>query len=150
MNNEPNAPRMPNPSRTPAPEAAREMGDRVADAASQAKETVSEYASQAKEKAAELARTAAQKVDEGRVSAANAMESTASTLRTSGQTSGQKITSMANTAADTLQSTAEYMRQHDVRGMMGDLEQMVRRNPGPSLIAAAAVGFLLATAVRRD
>jgi ElaB/YqjD/DUF883 family membrane-anchored ribosome-binding protein len=124
------------------------LGDKVSTAANQAKDYAADAASQAKEKAAELSRTAAAKIDEGRLGAASSMQGAASSLRTSGQSTGEAISSFANTAADKLENSAAYVREHNVNQMMGDVEQLVRRNPGPSLIAAAAVGFLLGAALR--
>lgn len=122
--------------------------ERVSDMANQAKDRVSDMANQAKEKANEFGRTAVQKMDESRTSAADALHSTADSLRTGAQTGSEKISGLATAAADKLESTSSYLREHDVRGMMGDLEGVVRRNPGPSLIAAAAFGFLLGSALR--
>jgi len=34
--------------------------------------------------------------------------------------------------------------------MMGDLMEVIRRNPGPSLLGAAALGFILGRALSRD
>lgn len=107
-----------------------------------------DMANQAKEKASEFGRTAVQKMDDGRTSAAESLHSTAESLRTGAQTGSEKISNLATAAADRLESTSSYLRDHDVRGMMGDLEKVVRRNPGPSLIAAAAFGFLLGSAIR--
>ena len=122
--------------------------DRVSDVANQAKDRVSDMANQAKDKANEFGRTAVQKMDEGRTSAADALHSTADTLRTGAQSSADKISGYATAAAERLESSSNYLREHDVRGMMGDLEGAVRRNPGPALIAAAAFGFLLGSALR--
>lgn len=113
-------------------------------------ERASEVADQAKQKASEFGRTAVDKLDKGRQQAASALESTASNLRNRVQSSGDRVSTMANTAADKLQSTASYMRDHDVRGMMGDMGQAVRRNPGASMLVAACFGFLLGSAIRRD
>lgn len=110
---------------------------------------VSEYAHEAKEKAAELARSAEEKVNQKREAAAAALQSTAGSLRNRAQASGEAIAGFGNKTADKLQHTADYLRDHDARGMLGDLEGVVRRNPGPSLVAAAVVGFLLGAAMRK-
>jgi ElaB/YqjD/DUF883 family membrane-anchored ribosome-binding protein len=131
-------------------DAARNVTDKVSEAASQAKDYVANAAGQAKEKASEYGRMASQKIDQGRISTASGLESAASSMRSAAQSGGQAITQFANTAADRLQSSAVYVREHSVGEMFGDVEEVVRRNPGPSLIAAAAVGFLLGAALRRD
>ena len=40
-------------------------------------------------------------------------------------------------------ATADYIRESDVNTMMEDVKRLVKDNPGPALLAAAAVGFLL-------
>lgn len=127
--------------------------DRLPDSARDAREKVKDVASQAKQKASELAdkasqygRTALEKVDEKRTDAASALESTASGIRSS----GERVTQWGEAAAEKLQGTAQYLRDHDTRRMAGDLEAVVRRNPGPSMLIAAAFGFFLGAALRRD
>jgi ElaB/YqjD/DUF883 family membrane-anchored ribosome-binding protein len=109
------------------------------------KTRVSDTANQAKERASEYGRTAVERLDQGRSSAANALQRTASSLRGAG---GGRVGDVANRAADTIERTASYMRDHDVRDMMSDVEGAVRRNPGPSLLIAAAFGFLLGSAIK--
>jgi hypothetical protein len=41
-----------------------------------------------------------------------------------------------------------YIRDHDVQAMIGDVENVVRRYPGRSLLIAAGVGFLLGRALK--
>ncbi len=110
------------------------VGDKISDAASEAKQKVSD-----------LGRSAADKIDQNRGSAASGLESAANTLREKAGSlpGGENVTNLANNAAEKLTTTADYVRTHDVNGMMADLERLVKNNPGPSLVAAAAVGFLL-------
>jgi ElaB/YqjD/DUF883 family membrane-anchored ribosome-binding protein len=42
-----------------------------------------------------------------------------------------------------LQTTPDYVRENDVKAMAKDVEDLVRRYPGPALGIAAAVGFLV-------
>jgi ElaB/YqjD/DUF883 family membrane-anchored ribosome-binding protein len=118
-----------------------------------AKTRVKEVASQAKAKAADLAnkaseygRSALNKVDEKRTTAASALDSTASGLRSS----GERVTHWGGAAAEKIENTARYLREHDTRRMASDLESTVRRNPGPSILIAAALGFFLGSALRRS
>ena len=62
----------------------------------------------------------------------------------------EKVASLARDTADKVEATAQYVRKHDVQDMMADLENLVRRHPGQSLVAAAAVGFLLGRAFTSD
>jgi ElaB/YqjD/DUF883 family membrane-anchored ribosome-binding protein len=113
-------------------------------------DAIGDASSQVKERAAQLGRTAAQMVDETRGSTAEALQSTTHSLRSTAQSSGEAITNVANRTAEKLESTAKYVREHDFRGMMQDVEEVVRRNPTPSLFAAIAVGFLMGSALRRS
>lgn len=117
--------------------------DRVKDLGSRA----SDAANQVKDKAAEMGRNAVGSLDRGIDSAAEALQSTASSLRSKAPAGG-RVGDMANRAAEKMEGAASYMREHDVRDMVGDLEGVVRRNPGPSLLIAAAFGFLLGSAIR--
>ena len=109
------------------------------------KDKITDAASEAKQKVSDLGRSAADKIDQNRESAASGLESAANTLRdkASSLPGGENVTALAQNAAEKLTNTADYVRTHDVNGMMSDLERLVKNNPGPSLVAAAAIGFLL-------
>jgi ElaB/YqjD/DUF883 family membrane-anchored ribosome-binding protein len=62
----------------------------------------------------------------------------------------EKISNVVHSVAEGVQSTATYLREHDTKQMMSDVEDIVRRNPGQSLLIAAAVGFLVGRAFRND
>ncbi len=111
-------------------------------------EKVSEGATQVKEKVSDLGRSAADKIDENRGAAASGLQKAATAIheKADGLPGGEKVTSMAHAAADKLSSTADYVRDHDVNKMMADVEALVKRNPGPALIAAAVIGFLVGRA----
>jgi ElaB/YqjD/DUF883 family membrane-anchored ribosome-binding protein len=126
--------------------------DRIADAAQGVKERVSDTAATAKEKASEVGARAADQVDARRGPAADALESAAATVHEKAERlpGGETVRGAAHSAAEKLDSTAGYIREHDVRAMTSDLEAIVRRNPGPSLLIAAAIGFLIGRAFRED
>jgi ElaB/YqjD/DUF883 family membrane-anchored ribosome-binding protein len=101
--------------------------------------------------AAKLGDTAAQvrdQVDTNRQSAAQGLEQAASTIRDKAPRlpGGERVTDLAHTAADKLTATAGYVREHDVNTMVADVEALVKNNPGPALLAAAVVGFLVGRA----
>lgn len=110
---------------------------------------VTDLASHAKDTAADWGRSAASTVDRNLQSAAGALESTASALRENAPASG-KVNEIAAATADKIQSTARYLRQHDTSELVSSVESVVRRNPGVSIAAAAALGFLLGTALKKD
>ena len=117
-------------------------------AASTVGEKISDTATQVKDKVANLGRTAADKIDENRDAAATGLEKAASALHEKADSlpGGEKVTSLAHATAEKLSSTADYVREHDVNKMMADVETLVKNNPGPSLLVAAALGFLVARA----
>ncbi|HYP12859.1 MAG TPA: hypothetical protein VEQ63_02960 [Bryobacteraceae bacterium] len=106
--------------------------------------------SQARDKAAELGRNAADTLDRNLENAASKLQNTADTLRSKAGMGTDKVSQLAGTAADKLDATARYFQNHQTRDMLSDLEQVIRRNPGASLGAALAVGFLIGTAMKKD
>lgn len=48
--------------------------------------------------------------------------------------------------ADSLESAGQYIADHDFAAMTEDVTNVIRRNPIPSVLIAAGVGFLLARA----
>lgn len=99
-----------------------------------------------KSKAQDIGARATQRADQARVGAAAGLDSAASTLHQQ----GERVASAAHSAADAMASGAEYLRDNDVQNMLSDLMEVIRRNPGPSLIGAAALGFMLGRALSRN
>lgn len=118
----------------------------------QIKDAVSDTAEKAQAKAGEMGRAVQDKLDGSRGPAADKLEGVAATLheKAEGLPGGETAADLAHSAADKVEATAQYVREHGVQDMMGDLENFVRRHPGQSLFAAAAVGFLLGRAFRND
>ena len=129
-----------------------EMTEKMSDTAQSVKEKVTDAANTAKQKVAETGRQATDKIDEKRGPTADALQSAASTLHEKAEDlpGGQGVKSAAHSAADKLESTAGYIREHDIRAMLSDVEDIVKRNPGPSLLIAAGIGFLIGRAFRED
>ena len=123
-------------------------GDQFADGSATLGEKISDSAEQVKGKAAEYGRQAVETIDSSRDAAASGLQRAATALhdKASSLPGGQSVSGMARSTADSLSSTADYVRDHDVRRMMSDLTVVVKNNPGPSLIAAIVVGFLVGRA----
>ena len=134
------------------PNKAMSFKDPVQDDSSTLGEKISDTATQVKDKVSDLGHTAADKIDENRDAAAGGLEKAASALheKAASLPGGEKVSSLAHATAEKLSSTADYVRGHDVKRMMGDVETLVKNNPGPSLLAAVAVGFLVARAFARN
>lgn len=100
----------------------------------------------------DAARDAAATIDESRSTAADGLDAAASALhdRAADLPGGETVRNVARATADRLGSSAEYVRTHDAKRMMADVESFVKSNPGPALAVAAAFGFLLGRALSRD
>jgi len=100
--------------------------------------------------ASQAGRTALNKIDEQRENAAGKLESTASKMHQMADAGGQRVSNTVHSAAQGLESTADYLRQHDTRRVMSDMGNLVKTYPGQSLLVAAAVGFLMGRAFRNN
>ena len=98
---------------------------------------------------ADLGRTTGEKVDEVRHGTADALADAASSIRSTGHQGSETIDKLAERTASRLDSTAAYVRTHEIRDMFGNLRQVLRRHPASFVAGAAALGFLLGSAVRR-
>jgi len=100
------------------------------------------------DKVTETATQVKDKVEANRNVAAHGIEQAASTIREKADSlpGGETVSNLAHTAADKLSATAGYVRETDVNTMMADVETLVKNNPGPALMAAALVGFLVGRA----
>lgn len=122
------------------------MAESARDAVSQAKTTMGDVAARVQSKAADLGHAAGEKLEAGRGMAADRLDGAAAGLHKG----ADRMSEMGHQAADGIGATATYLRDHGTREMMGDVEKLVRTHPGKSLLAAVAVGFLTARALRHD
>jgi hypothetical protein len=102
--------------------------------------------------AAGIGQAAAEKIDANRSSAASGLDSAASAIHGKADSlpGGESIKGAAHTVADVLSSTADYVRENDVKSMLADVQKIVKNNPGPALLTAAVLGFLVARTFSRD
>ena len=126
-------------------------------AATAARMKLSEKAAEVKEKVADFGRKTVDSIDESRKSTAGALDQTAAKLHSGGDqlsgaahTAADQISGVAHGTADKLQAAADYIRETDLKGMGEDLQDIVKRYPGPALAAAAVLGFIVARGFRRD
>jgi hypothetical protein len=110
---------------------------------------IGDKVSEAKETVEDIARSAGKKLDAGRDETADRLRTAASSVRTTGRRGSQVIGRIAEGTADKLDSTASYVEDCDLRDVLTGLRQFGRRHLTGSLVAAAAVGFLAGTALRR-
>jgi len=106
-------------------------------------EKASELGTGAKESMDELGRSAGRKLDEAREETGDALHSAASSVRATGRRGSEAIDNLATGTADRLDATASYVEDHDLKGVFADLRKFGRRHLTGSLVAAAAIGFLV-------
>ena len=128
------------------------LSDTVAESSKNLKETIADTANKASEKGKELGRTAIDKIEQGRQSAASSLQSAASTLHEKADNlpGVERAGNIAHSTASKLESVAGYMRDHDTKQMMADVESVVKKHPAQSLLAAVAIGFLVGRAFRSE
>jgi ElaB/YqjD/DUF883 family membrane-anchored ribosome-binding protein len=126
------------------------VGDSLAEGTQKIKDTLSDAANRAQHKGKELGRAAIEKIEQGRQTAAGSLQSAATTLhQTADDLPGvQTARSMTHTVASRLESVAGYLRDHDTKRMMTDVERAVKNHPGQSMLIAIGVGFLVGRAFR--
>ncbi len=100
--------------------------------------------------ASEMLNDASKAMASGRVSAATTLSNAASAIdeRVGGLPGGRKVEDLARGAADKIAVSAEYLRSHDSKAMMSDVEALVKSHPGRSLLVAVFVGFFAGWALR--
>jgi hypothetical protein len=106
----------------------------------------SDILSQVKSSASDLGQAAAEEVDSRRRAAAAGIKSAAKSLHEKADDlpGGERVAGVAHGAADKLNSTANYIRRRNFTGMARDVRKVVKDNPVPALVGAAAFGYLLA------
>jgi len=127
-------------------------GTTMADSVNAAGQELSDGAASAKDAMSNVTRSAADRLDDTRATTADGLDSAASALHKGADRlpGGETVTELAHSAAERLKTTADYVRQNDLNRMKADVETLVKNNPGPSLLVAAAFGFLVGRAVVRD
>jgi ElaB/YqjD/DUF883 family membrane-anchored ribosome-binding protein len=112
-------------------------------------ETASELGKEARESIEELGRSAGRRVDEARDETGDALHSAAASVRRTGGQGSAAIGDCSTRTADRLDATASYIEDHDLGDALNGLRRFARRHMTGSLVAAAAIGFLGASALSR-
>jgi ElaB/YqjD/DUF883 family membrane-anchored ribosome-binding protein len=128
-----------------------EAAGTVINAAQSAKDKVGDAAAAAMRKVSEAGRQVSDQLDEKRETAADVLQSTASAIHEKAEDlpGGETVENVAHSAADKLEATAGYIRKHDIKAMLSDIQAFVKRNPVPSVLIAASIGFLIGRALRK-
>jgi ElaB/YqjD/DUF883 family membrane-anchored ribosome-binding protein len=79
------------------------------------------------------------------------LANTASTIRDGAARlpGGEGVTRLAKAAAEQIDTTAEYVREHNTQDMIADLKGFVTRHPAASIVGAAVVGVLVGRGFRK-
>lgn len=154
-------------ARTAGPVVAEKMQEAVEETSQRLEGTMGEQAKRtatavqhdaqrmAKEKLGEVGDRVEGQANRVKDRAANRLEGAANRLdemadrQTAGATGARaKAGEMAHRTADTLESTARYLRTNDLRELQHDLERMTREKPVQTLLVAVAAGWVLGKILR--
>jgi hypothetical protein len=135
--------------RTTGSEQAGDIRHRAEEAGSSVVEKAKDVGSTVAEKARDAASAAGQKADTAAASVGHGMRSLADTLRERGPQEGM-LGSATSGVARTLESSARYLEEQGMTGMLDDLAGLIRRNPIPALLVGIGLGFLIARTTSRS
>jgi ElaB/YqjD/DUF883 family membrane-anchored ribosome-binding protein len=107
-----------------------------------------EMAGTAQEKAAEMGHKAQDQVDKGTDQAASGLQQAADKLRDQTEGSSGMPAQAGVKVADTMETAATYLREHDTEDMVGDLEKYVKAHPTTALAGAVVAGFFIGRMLR--
>jgi hypothetical protein len=83
--------------------------------------------------------------------AASTVSGAASTFREKAEQylGGDRVHQFADAASQRVQATTDYLRNAGATRMRDDVEQLVKKNPGPAMLVAVTVGFLIGRTLNR-
>jgi ElaB/YqjD/DUF883 family membrane-anchored ribosome-binding protein len=131
-----------------AQEATTQMGHRAQEAASSLTHRAQEAGSNLASQASNLASQAQERADDALSRAGQGMSSLADQLRHNAPQEGMFGTA-ASAAADRLRQGGQYLQEHGVGDIAGDMGSLVRRYPLPALCVGFGFGVLLGMALTR-
>jgi ElaB/YqjD/DUF883 family membrane-anchored ribosome-binding protein len=113
-------------------------------------DTVADAAGRAQEQAKRYGQRAMDAVESGRQSAASTLDSAASGIRSKADAlpGGEDVGRFARRAADKIGGAAQYLRDHEVKDMMSEVQSFIKEHPAQALLGAAVVGFLAGRSMR--
>jgi hypothetical protein len=113
-------------------------------------DTVADAANRAQQQAKRYGQRAMDAVESGRESAATSLDSAASGIRAKADSlpGGPDVSRFARRAADKIGGAAQYLRDHEVKDMMSEVQSFVKEHPAQALLGAAVIGFLAGRARR--
>jgi hypothetical protein len=100
------------------------------------------------DRAKSAASQAGQKIEDATQAVGGGMKNLAEAVREKGPREGM-LGQASSRVASGLESGAEYLQQHGIKGIADDLTNLVRNNPIPALFVGIGLGFLVARATMR-
>ncbi|HEY3286115.1 MAG TPA: hypothetical protein VGJ96_03230 [Gemmatimonadaceae bacterium] len=82
----------------------------------------------------------------GRIATADGLDAAADGINAG----GDRVADLAHNTADSLATSAKYVRKHDGSRMVDDIESLITAHPGKALLGAAILGFFAGRAFRRS
>jgi ElaB/YqjD/DUF883 family membrane-anchored ribosome-binding protein len=131
-----------------AQEAATQVGHRTQEAASSLTHRAQEAGSNVAQQASHLAGQAKERADDALSSVGQGMSSLAGQVRQNMPQEGM-LGQASSAVADRLRQGGQYLQEHGVSDIAGDMGSVVRRYPLPALCVGFGVGFLLGMALTR-
>ena len=130
---------------------AEETGSYLADKANEAgkyvADTANSVASSAMHSAENAATYVGEKVGDAKSAVGGGIKSAGESLRSAAPQEDGTMHDAACSVADSLENAGKYIQDHDFAAISEDVTNVIRRNPIPSVLIAAGVGFLLAKAL---
>jgi len=113
-------------------------------------DSMADAANRAQEQAKRYGQRAMDAVESGRESAAKGLDNAAAGIRSKADSlpGGAEVSRFARRAADKIGGAAEYLREHEVKDMMSEVESFVKEHPAQALLGAVVVGFLAGRSMR--
>jgi hypothetical protein len=127
--------------------AAQNVADKAKDTASSVADTAREAAVHAGQAIRDTAGTVGRKAEDWTATAGHKVESLGDTVRHQGPNSGV-LGKATEGLAEGLESVGGYMSDKNLSGMMGDVTNLIKRNPIPALLLGLGIGYILGKSLR--
>ena len=126
---------------------AKDTAHNVADKARDAAHTVADSTRDMASQAGQAASAVGKKAEDWTAAAGHKVESLGDSVRHQGPNSGV-LGKASEGLAEGLESVGGYMSDKNLSGMMGDVTDLIKRNPIPALLLGLGIGYLLGKSLR--
>jgi len=130
-----------------AKDAASSVADKARDTAHNVADAARDAATHAGQAIRDTASTVGRKAEDWTSTAGHKVESLGDTVRHQGPNSGM-LGKATEGLAEGLESVGGYMSDKNLSGMMGDVTDLIKRNPIPALLVGLGIGYLLGKSLR--